>query len=202
MITVNFMPKARVLAAGRRRRIRRWSLVCVGYGLILASAWAAAAAGTGGGEGPENELSGLQAKIAARDADLARLRKDQAGTNRRLEAARAVAEHPDWSILLRLLAELRGPEVALDRVALTPRPGKGAGEGPGRGGATVALGGIALTPKAASEFVMRMESNGLFETVTLLEVRSRPGGAGGTPTLTSFGVVATLADTLTDGGKK
>jgi len=202
MIAVNFLPQPRRLAAQRRRRTRMWSLGCAGYGLVLATAWAAGAAGHGADDTAAAELTSLQSKIEARDADLAALRIADAGVNRRLDAARSVAEHPDWSILLRLLADLRGADVALDRVAVVQRPGKVPAEGPGRGGATLTLGGVALTSRAASEFVMRMESHGLFESVVLQEVRTRPGNAEGSPALTSFSVTAALADTDTVGAKK
>jgi Tfp pilus assembly protein PilN len=205
MIAVNFLPKARLLAAQRRRRTRTWVFICVGYGLVLASAWAAAATRHAPTESADAELAALQSKLDSREADLAALRKSAAVVTRRLDAAKAVAEHPDWSILLGLLADLRGPEVVLERVTMTPRAGRAqTAEGPARGGATVTLGGIALTQRAASEFIMRMEAHGLFESVVLQEVRSRPGAGTGTPTLTSFSATATLADVdvPATGGKK
>jgi Tfp pilus assembly protein PilN len=192
---VNFIPRARRELAERRRRVRTWASGVAAYALL--GAVVLAASGTGAVvEDPSvaQKLAQLPGEIDASRRALTNLKAQLTEAQAKLDAARAVAEQPDWSVLLGLLAQSLGEEIVLtsckldadplagDRPLNGPRPGATPGSGagakppeppppPSLNGAryTVLLSGLGRTQSSVSQFVLRLEELGLFERVTILK---------------------------------
>ncbi len=115
-----------------------------------------------------------------------------------LRTSQAIADPPDWSLLMALIANKAGAEVVLKSLvaqAKAPEPAAHAKEAdrpkaPGKAAAAhvdhspsadpgwgVALAGVGINQAAVSRFVLRLEATGLFRQVKLLET-SREAFAG------------------------
>jgi hypothetical protein len=87
-----------------------------------------------------------------------------------LEAKRAVANHPDWSILMMLVARELGEDIVLSHCVLAPQ-----GDPPGPGTARRPtpylwqMAGYGRTIGAASRFALALERMGLFDHVRLVK---------------------------------
>ncbi len=140
-----------------------------------------------------------------------------ASKSRLLEASRTVGVHPDWSLLLEGLADLRGERVVLSGLELkavqaraqdnagkskssgsSSRGGKDgssasassgsakSGADKGAGGKTAAsreaytlrLTGMGSTHSEVMAFVRRLEAQGPFKDVSVLDTRAQTAGAG------------------------
>ncbi len=185
---VNFIPRARRELAERRSRLRAWTIGSAAYALLGAVVFAAS--GTAAVvEDPAvaQQLAQLPGEIDTSRRALRNVQAQLAEAHAKLDAARAVAEQPDWSVLLGLLAQSLGEEIVLtscklDSDALAgerPVPAQRAGAGtkasepqPPRLTAaryTVLLSGLGRTQSSVSQFVLRLEGLGLFERVTILK---------------------------------
>lgn len=204
MIPVNLMPSHRIAARARRASVRAW---CVGL-----SIYAGAIAGVGvlvnlptNGASPrlQAELARLdQAAQRSGDANT-RLTAVVADQRRRLDAARAVGEHPDWSVLLEHLARARGGRTTLEQVELkresatiTPKPDPAPrGAKPGkplvRTSHALLIAGHAATPGAVFEYARALESLGVFDAVLVKDTRN--ASLGSMPT-TRFEIRATITE--------
>lgn len=196
MTVVNLMPRARCVAVRRSARVRFWGVALAGYGLLLAAGWAGALSmAAGSAQGVDRMVSEANAEAEAGEKMVKELRAEVSALSVKVGAARAIAEHPDWSILLGLIAGARGEDVVLETVDLSAAP-VGAKSAPGKPAAFVLrLAGAARTHQAVTQFTLRMESTGLFEKVSLGDTRAvdREGTA-----LVAFQVECSL----TDGGRK
>jgi hypothetical protein len=116
----------------------------------------------------------------------------------RLEAAKAVGHHADWSVLLDVLAGLGSPphpRVVLERIDLRVNtPGAPAGAAPGTGagkpkgevhdaeGYILTIEGIAAEQTHAVEYAKSLQALRLFEAVNMTGTRPRdsvaPDAAG------------------------
>lgn len=150
-------------------------------------------------------------ELAAADAELARL-------ERLAETQSLVTDHPDWSRLTVLIAMVRGPSVAVEMcevarmharpqaVAKPARPASAPGAAPPPltpaqraeqaqlppGEAyIVRINGLAQSVREAQAFVVRLEEQGVFDSVSLIE--TRPQQTRGIDT-TWFRVECRLAD--------
>jgi Tfp pilus assembly protein PilN len=139
------------------------------------------------------DMRNVAARARELDREIRSLRAEIAGTKRELAAAQAVAGHPDWSLLLAVLAHAVPEEVVLRRCVLTPVEeddreaadsqdtvaGLWSGEdgADGRGALAASLnrsyrlevGGFARTQAAVSQFVLRLEKIALFDQVKLIK---------------------------------
>lgn len=187
MISVNLIPARRRDARRRHVRVRRWITGCCAYALVLS-------AGFGSWRGAwsveqrdlTRELAQLGNEIAQSQQATAALRLAAGAAGRSLESNRAVADQPDWSVLLALLARIRGDDLVLDHWQLQPVDGPGGTEvltvsAVARGVASgrpprlaLRLSGHGRTAGAVSEFVLRLERTGLFESVALLKTAREP----------------------------
>jgi hypothetical protein len=186
MKTVNLIPAPRRDAKRRRAHRNVCAAACGAYALLLGCAvglthllWA------GGGES-------VQARVAAVDKDIARLERDSAAARAELSVARAtieanrtVAEQPDWSVLLALLAQTTGDDVVLRSIsvapplqaAAAPSPASSAGAGAAKPAApevVLEVAGIGRTPLSVSRHVLKLEETGLFAKVVLLDHNREP----------------------------
>ncbi|CAG0996421.1 hypothetical protein PHYC_02591 [Phycisphaerales bacterium] len=195
MITINLLPAHRVRALRLRRRTRAWCLFGVAYILAIIALWSTYAAGSGVSTGMAEQISTAKTLLDSNERELEGLQKVLAEARNRVESAKAIVDHPDWSTLLEVLARTRGEDVALERLALAQRPDSVArpGDLPARGPWTLNVAGAAASHGAATQFVLRLERSGLFESVSLSETRERGGsGIAGTTALIDFTVVCTV----------
>jgi hypothetical protein len=179
MRQINLIP-ARRRDAKRRRTHMKWcgggcaafTLVAVAITVIAWSTWA-------------GEDSEVRQQIARADEDirhnekaLVEARVKFAADENRLAAAKEIAEQPDWSLLLSLLAQKSDDQMVLRSCQLRPAAdllaeGKTA-DAHVAGGLVVVVTGVARTPQNAQQYVIRLEKTGLFERVTLVETRREP----------------------------
>lgn len=206
------------------RRVSLWSVVLAAYaGGLGVSALVVHGPG-------DEETIRLRAQADAARDDAARAQTEHAQTmaalaskSRLLEASRTVGVHPDWSLLLEGLADLRGERVVLSSLelkALEPREqesvgksksasgsssraaregssdaarpetdkdsaGKGSTEGAVSSKAaaarevyTLRLTGMGASHSEVMAFVRRLEAQGPFKDVSVLDTRAQKAGAG------------------------
>lgn len=198
MLTANLLPMSRRRASAREDRIVAWT---IGIGLLACALGVATAAiristRSSTAAATARELAGVDAELAqlATLVDESKSRAQKAESH--LSAARAIADHPDWSLLLNLLGTLRGDQVDLSRVALGYRKPEANANANGKPDARPARGywiritGQALDQAAVAKFAVRLESAGLFDKVTLSE--SRKGAAENA--LVEFQIDASIDD--------
>ncbi len=120
---VNLMPEPRLRAAALRRRLRRWIAGVAAYAVLMAvvcfASWTHAEAAS---DDVRFEIARATQRLidAERRAQTNNQQAEQ--LERALAATRAVGEHPDWSLLLRLLAEHRGDDLVLRSIEITVAP--------------------------------------------------------------------------------
>ena len=189
MTSPNFIPAHRLAAQQRRRRRRLWIVACIAYaaGLLVAS--------TGGSALWHDDTDALTGRTAA---TIEQIDHDERATKRlqdklavarvTLQANRAVADQPDWSILLAAVADCLDDDVFLTRFDLQPAPKivppprlpqmPGQPWRPPRPTASTAtnlvtLVGFGRTQADVSHFVDRLERTGLFDKVKILRTKRR-----------------------------
>lgn len=189
MTSPNFIPAHRLAARQRRRRSRLWIVACVAYAIGLLGA------STSGSVLWHDDTGALTDRIAA---TIERIDRDQRATERlqdtlavarvTLQANRAVADQPDWSILLAAVADCLDDDVFLTRLDLQPAPKIARPprlpQMPGRppqplqptaptATNLVTLVGFGRTQADVSRFVDRLERTGLFDKVKVLRTKRR-----------------------------
>jgi Tfp pilus assembly protein PilN len=191
---VNLIPRRRREASRRRARLRAWAVGASAYAMLCAGVFAVSGA-IDAVDDPTaaTRLAQLPSEIDASQRALTRIAAQLTEAQGRLDAARAVAHQPDWSVLLGLLAQSVGEDIVLttcrletEPSAVSPaaaRPGAGLHRpaDAGRSGATalphvapgarftLELSGLGRTQASVSHFVLRLERLGLFERVTILK---------------------------------
>lgn len=178
----DLMPEHRRAERNARIRARRWTAVCIIYGVLALSGSAGARL-----VAVENHVSSDAAlevakqRKAAAQREVAGLREVIRRTELSLERARAVGRHPDWSVLLELFDGLTGPDIMLSAIDIQPHET--------RGGFRVSLEGLGTSQSAVARFVVDVEQTGIFSEERLLETRRvRPLGIDGV----AFGMEALI----------
>ena len=181
MLTANLLPMARRRVSAREDRIVAWT---IGIGLLacalgVATATIRVSTRSSTAAATARELAGVDAELVqlATLVDESKSRAHKAESH--LAAARAIADHPDWSLLLNLLGTLRGDHIDLARVALGYRkPDANANANANirpdarqARGYWIRITGQALDQAAVANFAVRLEGAGLFDKVTLTESR-------------------------------
>lgn len=166
MQSLNLIPRSFQIRRNRRRRVRAWLfglgvyVVAAGLGSLIASVMSA---------GPQGATADLvtEAEAQASNAkrDIARATRDAAEWSRRADAERAIGEHPRWSALLGLLASLRGDAVVLSTIELQAPAAPGSGY-------RLMIDGVARSQPAVTRYVLDLEGSGVFDKVTLAEIRA------------------------------
>lgn len=189
--TLNLLPPGRRSALRIRRRTQVWTLIAAGYGIATLGACITLAAGEPVVDrGEAKELATLT-RAADQFRTLTEHNKKSITQERvKLVAKRLVADHPDWSILLDLLAATRGAEVVVEGVEVSPAPPLGSDD-PGKkrppqaAGAAhverssifdIKLTGFARTQSAVTDFADRLQREGVFDSVTLSRSSARAMG--------------------------
>jgi Tfp pilus assembly protein PilN len=193
---VNLLPASRLAAIRRRSRIRLWILVVGVYVLALFGGWGVMRAHAVPAPKAAKDLDEVAGQIDSRRKELASLRKELGTVQRALEASRAVGQHPDWSVLLLLLADAGSGEVVLSRCDLQVRPAPQGSDALGAEGYVLSLAGMAPSQDVVFQYALSLETLGVFETVQLIGTRAGEipalGGAG--PGLVSFEMSCVLSD--------
>lgn len=178
---VNLLPLARRRAARRRLRTRLWAAVGAAWaGTIIAVYIPFAATKQREDAAIEGGMAQVSQRIDSATKILAALRSQNLAAVTTLTAARAVADHPDWGVLLDMLGRTRGEGIVLERVELTPvSPSSARAQAPAdpavphSGGLAIGIEGAGESPSAVTEFTLKLERSGLFDRVTLLETKAR-----------------------------
>jgi hypothetical protein len=178
-MTVNLVPRHRRQARSRRRRGRGWMLVALAYGSVLAATGVAARLTLAGDGRPvAGDIGKTRAEVVELNRSLVTARSALAEERQNLDAARALARQPDWSVPLAVAARALGEEVALNSCRLVtlnaPAPEPPAGGKKTKPEAkeppryALQLSGFGRTPRAVSDYAQELEQSGLFERVSLL----------------------------------
>jgi hypothetical protein len=121
MKSVNLIPAARLSARRRRAHAKRCIAGCSLYA-VLAMAAELACRGIWGQADASLpvRLADAQAVVERSARDLAATRADMDAAQSTLRASRSIAEQPDWSVLMNLLALKEGDEIVLRQCLLLP----------------------------------------------------------------------------------
>lgn len=205
VVAVNLIPREYRERRVVLMRVRRWLVGSVVLSSVVGVAWAVMASRV-----VENRqwLAGQLVSARADAEEKARLVSEAQSSHsaalRRLASARAVAGHPDWSVLLALLARARGEGLVLERVEVRPvvkAEPKNEPDDNGQGtGTSVAsrseptyqldIRGVAESQSLVAQYLLSLERIGLFESVRLRETKPRTIGARG---VVEFGVDCAIA---------
>jgi Tfp pilus assembly protein PilN len=175
---VNLIPAARRRGKARRRHLRKLAAALVTYTVLVSAGYVACYAfGDDDHATMAKEIVVASGQLREFGKEMQKLRVTIVHTEQRLAAAQAVAKHPDWSLLLAMLAECLEDEVVLEQCRLRPvvaEPSEAAAASTGREERfRLELGGFARSQMAVSQFVLRLESIGLFEKVELVKTHRR-----------------------------
>lgn len=189
MKCVNLIPAGRREARARRRHLRRLgAVVAVCAVAVLGGYVACYALDDGEGSRLLGEARGEVERLGVAHEEMRSLRRQISDARRKLAAARMRVRHPDWSLLLAMLAGHVSDELILERCCLRPvEPGsQDAGRTPAPGavpGGTAPAGqveryvleltGLARSQTAVSQFVLRLEKSGVFREVRLVKTHRR-----------------------------
>jgi hypothetical protein len=181
MKSINLIPAARRDAKRRRKHRNACLAACCAYGVLLLGALGVTHVIFAGGRGAPASvgLEKAEADIERFQRQSTAARSELAEAKATIEANRTVAEQPDWSILLALLAKTTGEDVVLRSVLVappanaavsaTPAPGGKPGLPPPAPEVVLELTGVGQSQLAVSQHVLRLEQTGLFSKVTLLD---------------------------------
>jgi hypothetical protein len=127
----------------------------------------------------------VQLRLDRAEAARAAVQGRVAAADARVAVARAIDEHPNLADLLRVVAAVPSPEIAVLRVRVSRETLVAAG-GASRGGRTarpagtryiLTLEGLAPTPVEASRLAVALEGLALFDSVRQ-QASGSPGGSG------------------------
>lgn len=180
MIAVNLIPLARLRAGQRKRRIQGWSVLSAVLGFAIGVAAAGVhIATTATAPDIRPSMAATQERIDNANAASERLRADLAKVRAPLNANETAGKHPDWSVVLNLLAGTRGDKVVLVACELMPAkepaqaapPARGAPKAPAkvnqkRWTHALVVEGFAYSTLEAQEYCLRLESSNVFDAVT------------------------------------
>jgi len=205
LAAVNLIPRAYRERRVVLSRARRWMFGTVALASTVGVAWAVMSSRV-----VENRQWLAGQLVAARaDAEeksrlVAEAQLSHSAALRRLASARAVAGHPDWSVLLALLARARGEGLVLERVEVRPvvkTEPKNESESNANGADTRAalhseplyqldIRGVAESQSLVAQYLLSLERIGLFDSVRLQETKPRTIGARG---VVEFGLDCAIA---------
>lgn len=176
IVSVDFIPPRRRELRRVRARTRAWGVAGFVLALVLAGAYGVLLVqGDDPAAGVGEELVRVKAEIEREKSVRAGLDMEIARAEGELAQARMIGQHPDWSVLLNLLARERGEDVVLTKVVVRPAE-KGGASGKGAPGVraesfVVRVTGQARTQPAALKFALRLEGLELFDTVGSVQTK-------------------------------
>lgn len=168
MSAVNLLPAYRIKASHRRRTHMHWTCAIIGYTAVLVCGCAMFTSFFIVDRSESRALSELEADLASAK-DLARnVSATNRGLEARLKAAALAGDHPDWSVVLALLAKSRTDGVKLESIAMTPSAGQSKG-------VSFRMTGVGVARSDVTGFVSALEDLNLFDSVVAVEIRARDG---------------------------
>ncbi len=171
---LNLIPRVCLLRRRRRARLGRWALATAGYGLVCGVGVLAAVTGRARSlTTAQTQLVGAESRLAKAQEELGGLKPRISRDGRELQRLRAVMDHPDWSVLLRYLAQARGEEVALTSVQVAALVTKTGAATVAPEGYIVRVTGLGRSQRAVSGFVLTVEASGVLDRVVLAESKAR-----------------------------
>lgn len=193
MVNANLIPDSRRRALARDDRAALWAAALAAYTLLLIAAWFASQqllrVST---VGLERRTTAIETERASLEATIRSSRAKFAATQSSLATARSIADHPDWSLLLGLIASLRGDQIEVERVSLGQRKVESKGTKPGAAkGVWLRLSGVGKDHRAIAQFALRLENAKLFERVSLSDARKNIAESGG---LVGFEIETSIED--------
>jgi hypothetical protein len=177
-LSVNLIPRARLEAQRVSSLVHTWAAVLGATAALLAIAYAALLNTVAGdAEGMEAQMDRAASEHGVAEAELKAARAELASASRLLSASQEVRDHPDWSALLGAMAAMRGDDLVLGTLDLSP-------VGAVQGQVTVTrpsrymlrMSGLARNHRAATTFSLMLEETGVFERVTLTNTSSQMVG--------------------------
>ncbi len=200
MSAVNLIPRRVRERQVRTRRRRTWKRGLTAYAVLVTGL---ALIGQLPGESLGADRTDAIKERAQRRLDAATRAREQVDAllkdaRGRVETARVIGNHPDWSIILKMLTTSRigdSPEdvdAVLHSVEIAPvapeppaKPGSGAEKPAERRSAVeryvIRVVGYAPTPARVYEYVLRLERLGVFDSVAARDTRSERVGEALTP---------------------
>ena len=188
-VAINLIPTRRLAAIARQRRLKWWTAALAIHALAMGLIWTTSVLVSG--RSGAGELSARVERIALEvDQMQTKLRTSQpqlANLRRQVTAARAVSQQPDWSVLLAALASARGDQIVLQGCALAVDDPQDSQRRPGPvravsavrktkdpkehqpGHYSLKIDGMSDNQMAVSQFMLDLESTGLFDRVRLLK---------------------------------
>lgn len=198
---VNLIPAARRAKQLARRRRQMWIRWLRAYAVILAIACGLAfLPAQAAAPSLESSIARVDRRIETRTKELDAIRRQSAAVCKRLDLARVVGEHPDWSLLLHTIARSRADLAVLESLDFSiakeekkDKPGAPtASQVAPRDIITLKLLGIADSPKACITFASALEKLNLFDRVSIKDTHAQTLGH---MNATHFEIEATLAIT-------
>jgi len=182
MLHTNLIPSYRLEARRRRRCIRAWTVGVTCYALALASVYAGYRATWGVDlDAVAGRRQATAQRIHATGRQIAYTQAELAEATCTLKANEVVGGHPDWSLLLMLLARSMNDEVVLRQCTLAPLKADGRTGAPGpadAGGWQLDMTGYGRTVTSVSHYALALERTGLFQEVRLIKTVRQPFLAG------------------------
>jgi Tfp pilus assembly protein PilN len=188
----NLIPAWRLQKQSRLNRVRTWATVLGIYGVLLGATYVACLAfGADDGQAVLEQMRHSTERFRKAGKEIHTLRASLTEASRQIAAAHSLAQNPDWSLLLAMVARELSDDVVLDRCSLAPvdtgadeKPSAAAPAGAARAEALGAgevlyqrylldLSGFAQTQMGVSQFVLRLENSRLFESVRLIKTQKR-----------------------------
>ena len=196
MNSVNLIPAPRLAAKRRRVHMRRCAVACAAWAVVSVVAAGVAHAMCRQADDPQADerLAAVADEIARTERAIVAVKVQLAAAQSTLRANEAIANQPDWSVLLAMLAKGIRNDVVLMKCHVHPSGAPGtfrpeprrspaalSNSSPAGAGAAVAAAeagpfeleasGYAQTLTAAHRFVGDLEKSGLFARVTLQETK-------------------------------
>ena len=166
---LNLIPAGLLARRRARRGVRRSLRVTAAYlSLLLIGTLAYLTAHAPRSADAASQLAVGRERLALLQHQVAEHAQQIADLDRRINGARVLSERPDWSALLRLVAQAAGDQVVLTQFRITTT-----GQGPAAG-AEVRVGGIAADPWTVSGFALRLEEHAFFDRVQIESSRREP----------------------------
>lgn len=190
-LSANLIPRARRDAQRAATRIRRWAAVLCAVLLACGIGYMAMLNTVGvGADDTAQLLDRVAEDIAAAEGELKLAHAGLASASRMLDAVQEVRDHPDWSALLSSMTAMRGDNIVLGSLDLTPvdaKTGQPTVSRPAR--YALRLSGLARDHHAATTFSLMLEETGVFSRVTLTDTTTQ---SIGDKVVVAFGIECSL----------
>lgn len=175
---VNLLPLTRQLHRARSQRTRAWSIVLGAMVSLSVATYAGCAFALADSNAPTAaDFSTAARELSQINSEASRVKAQLVGVQREVYSARSLSEQPDLSLLLGLISRTADERIILSRCELTESkpPEKGAeAESANIGGAVLRLDGFGKSQTAVGAFVLRLETTGVFDHVSLLQSHNQP----------------------------